>query len=159
MYYRQQGTGNGLEADGQGEISLEKIGNEIQSIGNVTVLTGLIIEFEDNTQKKVVIAGNWIQALGGITSIGGELEDSSDIDESYNIVGNVLQATGNSLQAIGGIDELKASRDKVEEISEGNEEDGQIIVITGSWIQAVGSVVSLIGQIREERQEILDNNS
>ena len=39
------------------EISLEKIGNEIQSIGNVTVLTGLIIEFEDNTQK-VVIAGN-----------------------------------------------------------------------------------------------------
>jgi len=121
-----QATGNGLEADGQGEISLEKIGNEIQSIGNVTVLTGLIIEFED---------------------------------ESYNIVGNVLQATGNSLQAIGGIDELKASRDKVEEISEGNEEDGQIIVITGSWIQAVGSVVSLIGQIREERQEILDNNS
>lgn len=47
-----QATGNGLEADGQGEISLEKIGNEIQSIGNVTVLTGLIIEFEDNTQKK-----------------------------------------------------------------------------------------------------------
>ena len=47
-----QATGNGLEADGQGEISLEKIGNEIQSIGNITVLTGLIIEFEDNTQKK-----------------------------------------------------------------------------------------------------------
>nr|WP_257155375.1 hypothetical protein [Bacillus cereus] len=31
-----QATGNGLEADGQGEISLELIGNEIQSIGNVT---------------------------------------------------------------------------------------------------------------------------
>ncbi|EJS68349.1 hypothetical protein COM40_07945 [Bacillus wiedmannii] len=106
-----------------------------------------------------MIAGIWIQALGGITSIGGELEDSSDIDESYNIAGNVLQATGNSLQAIGGIDELKTSRDKVEEISEGNEEDGQIIVIMGSWIQAVGSVVSLIGQIREEREEIVENNS
>nr|WP_255256165.1 hypothetical protein [Bacillus mycoides] len=66
-----QATGNGLEADGQGEISLELIGNEIQSIGNVTVLTGLIIEFEDETQKKLVIAGNWIQALGGVTSIGG----------------------------------------------------------------------------------------
>ncbi|TKI22376.1 hypothetical protein FC700_32115 [Bacillus mycoides] len=109
-----------------------------------------------------MIAGNWIQALGGITSIGGELEDSSNIDESYNIVGNVLQATGNSLQAIGGIDELKASRDKLEEVTEGDEEDEQdeqLIVITGSWIQAVGSVVSLIGQIREERQEITENNS
>ncbi|PEM90692.1 hypothetical protein CN639_11205 [Bacillus toyonensis] len=81
------------------------------------------------------------------------------MDESYNIVGNLLQATGNSLQEIGGIDELKASRDKVEGISEGDEEDGQLIVITGSWVQAVGSVVSLIGQIREEIQEIEENNS
>lgn len=71
----------------------------------------------------------------------------------------MLQATGNSLQAIGGIEELKASRDKVEGISEGDEEDGQLIVITGSWVQAVGSVVSLIGQIREESQEIEENNS
>nr|WP_234881353.1 hypothetical protein [Bacillus mycoides] len=71
----------------------------------------------------------------------------------------MLQATGNSLQAIGGIDELKASRDKVEGISEGDEEDGQLIVITGSWVQTVGSVVSLIGQIREESQEIEENNS
>ncbi|MBG0965169.1 hypothetical protein F3I01_18915 [Bacillus sp. SRB1LM] len=100
-----------------------------------------------------------MQALGGVTSIGGEIEDSSNIDESYNIVGNVLQATSNSLQAIGGIDELKASRDKVEGISEGDDEDGQLIVITGSWVQAVGSVVSLIGQIREEIQEIEENNS
>ncbi|MCD4647257.1 hypothetical protein AR454_09485 [Bacillus mycoides] len=81
------------------------------------------------------------------------------MDESYIIIGNVLQATGNSLQAIGGIDELKASRDKVEGISEDDEEDGQLIVITGSWVQAVGSVVSLIGQIREESQEIEENNS
>ncbi|GAB6434926.1 hypothetical protein bcgnr5383_08060 [Bacillus cereus] len=75
-----------------------------------------------------MIAGNWIQALGGVTSIGG-------------------------------IDELKASRDKVEGISEDDDEDGQLIVITGSWVQAVGSVVSLIGQIREESQEIEENNS
>ncbi|QBP91538.1 hypothetical protein E1A90_09770 [Bacillus mycoides] len=155
-----QATGNGLEADGQGEISLELIGNEIQSIGNVTVLTGLIIDFEDETQKKLVIAGNWLQALGGVTAIGGEIEDSSNIDEAFNIVGNALQATGNSLQAIGGIEELKVSRDKVGENTDNdNDEDGQLIVIMGSWIQAVGSVVSLIGQIREESQEIEGNNS
>ncbi|WP_232487800.1 MULTISPECIES: hypothetical protein [Bacillus] len=54
---------------------------------------------------------------------------------------------------------MKASRDKVEGISEDDDEDGQLIVITGSWVQAVGSVVSLIGQIREESQEIEENNS
>ncbi|WP_242311838.1 DUF6944 family repetitive protein [Bacillus cereus group sp. BfR-BA-01331] len=97
-----QVTGNVLEADGQGEISLEMIGNEIQSIGNVTVITGLVIDFEDKTQKELVITGNWLQALGGATAIGGEIEDTSDIDESYNIVGNVLQVTRNSLQEIFG---------------------------------------------------------
>ena len=54
-----QAVGNALEADGQGEISLEKIGNEIQSIGNVTVISGLVIEFKDETKIKLVIAGNW----------------------------------------------------------------------------------------------------
>ena len=42
-----QAVGNALEADGQGEVSLEQIGNEIQSIGNVTVISGLIIEFKE----------------------------------------------------------------------------------------------------------------
>lgn len=44
-----------------------------------------------------MIAGNWTQALGGLTALADEFEDSSDKDESLNIVGNLLQATGNSL--------------------------------------------------------------
>ncbi|MBJ8205951.1 hypothetical protein JDS91_32810, partial [Bacillus cereus] len=32
--------------------------------------------------------------------------------------------------------------------------EGQSIDIIGSWIQAVGSVFSLIGQIREESEEL-----
>ncbi|TKI91073.1 hypothetical protein FC695_33405, partial [Bacillus cereus] len=32
--------------------------------------------------------------------------------------------------------------------------EGQLIDIIGSWIQAVGSVFSLIGQIREESEEL-----
>ncbi len=102
-----QAVGNALEADGQGEVSLEQIGNEIQSIGNVTVISGLIIEFKEETQIKLVIAGNWTQALGGLTALADEFEDTSDKDESLNIIGNLLQSIGNSLQAIGGIEELK----------------------------------------------------
>ncbi|MCU4788034.1 hypothetical protein OCF11_27175 [Bacillus cereus] len=165
-----QAVGNALEADGQGEVSLEQIGNEIQSIGNVTVISGLIIESKEETQIKLVIAGNWTQALGGLTALADEFGDTSDKDESFSIIGNLLQSIGNSLQAIGGIDELKSIRNKehsnkersVNDVkkdtdtqgkNETNEnEEGQLIDIIGSWVQAVGSVISLIGLIREESE-------
>ncbi|HHT7239922.1 TPA: DUF6944 family repetitive protein [Bacillus cereus] len=167
-----QAVGNSLEADGQGEISLEQIGNELQSIGNVTVISGLVIDFKEETQIKLVIAGNWTQALGGLTALADEFEDTSDKDESLNIVGNLLQSIGNSLQAIGGIYELKSNReerqysqeDQVNDVKKNTDtqvnsvtdenEEGQLIDIVGSWVQAVGSVISLIGQIREESEEL-----
>ncbi|MES9701140.1 hypothetical protein ABWK42_28930 [Bacillus sp. JJ927] len=171
-----QAVGNALEADGQGEISLEKIGNEIQSLGNVTVISGLVIDFKEETQIKLVIAGNWTQALGGLTALADEFNDTSDNEESLNIIGNLLQSIGNSLQAIGGIYELKSNRDEEQYNKEGkvngvgkdtdtqvnsetNEnEEGQRINVVGSWIQAVGSVISLIGQIREESEELEGND-
>ncbi|PDY33963.1 hypothetical protein COO17_28495 [Bacillus wiedmannii] len=171
-----QAVGNALEADGQGEVSLEKIGNEIQSIGNVTVISGLIIDFKEETQIKLVIAGNWTQALGGLTALADEFEDTSDKDEYLNIIGNLLQSIGNSLQAIGGIDELKSIRNEDQSNKEGNvnnvekdtstqvnnetneNEEGKLIDIIGSWVQAVGSVISLIGQIREESEELEGND-
>lgn len=171
-----QAVGNALEADGQGEVSLEQIGNEIQSISNVTVISGLIIEFKEETQIKLVIAGNWTQALGGLTALADEFEDASDKDESLNIIGNLLQSIGNSLQAIGGIEELKSIRNEDRSNKEGNvndvekdidtqvnkktneNEEGKLIDIIGSWVQAVGSVISLIGQIREESEELEGND-
>ncbi|MDA2302697.1 DUF6944 family repetitive protein [Bacillus thuringiensis] len=171
-----QAVGNALEADGQGEVSLEQIGNEIQSIGNVTVISGLIIEFKEETQIKLVIAGNWTQALGGLTALADEFEDTSDKDESLNIIGNLLQSIGNSLQAIGGIEQLKSIRNEDRSNKEGNvndgekdidtqvniktneNEEGKLIDIIGSWVQAVGSVISLIGQIREESEELEGND-
>ncbi|MEK4694141.1 hypothetical protein MKX31_08775 [Bacillus sp. FSL M8-0063] len=171
-----QAVGNALEADGQGEVSLEQIGNEIQSIGNVTVISGLIIDFKEETQIKLVIAGNWTQALGGLTALADEFEDTSDKDEHLNIIGNLLQSIGNSLQVIGGIDELKSIRNEDQSNKEGNvndvekdtntqvnnetneNEEGKLIDIIGSWVQAVGSVISLIGQIREESEELEGND-
>ncbi|MBD8074242.1 DUF6944 family repetitive protein [Bacillus thuringiensis] len=171
-----QAVGNALEADGQGEISLEKIGNEIQSIGNVTVISGLVIDFADETKVKLVIYGNLAQALGGLTALADEFEDTSDKDEYFNVVGNLLQAIGNSLQAIGGIYELKSIRTDRQDSKENlvndtgenldnqansepdKKKEGQSIDIIGSWIQAVGSVFSLIGQIREESEELEGSN-
>jgi hypothetical protein len=154
-----QAVGNALEADGQGEVNLEGIGNELQSVGNVTVISGLVIDFKDETQQKLIISGNWIQALGGATALGDEFEDTSNINEIYNIIGNLLQVIGNSLQALSGINELKASRIKDTETSK-REEDNNIwsLNVVGSWIQAIGSVISLIGQIQEESEEQSNEN-
>lgn len=95
--------------------------------------------------------GNWIQALGGVTALGNELEDISDKNAIYNIIGNLLQVIGNSLQALSGSYELKASYNKVEKSNQ--DENDESLDVIGSWIQAIGSVISLIGQIHEESEE------
>lgn len=168
--------------DGQENVPLGTIGNEIQSFGNISVIAGLIIKCKDETQKKLIITGNWMQALGGSVVAGHELEDVSDTDKSYYIVGNLLQVIGNSLQALDGIQDLENSQ--VEEIetdkerkenrkdkeseenkdSKENKEDKDSVTnrkdedkwsleVIGSWIQATGSIICLIGEIREEREE------
>lgn len=148
-----QAVGNGLEADGQEEPSLETIGNELQSVGNASVIAGLMIDFEGEIQQKLIIAGNWIQALGGAAALGDELEDTSDKNEVYNIIGNFLQAIGNSLQAVSGINELQASRNENEENENKDTDDHLSLDVAGSWIQALGSVISFIGQVQEESEE------
>ncbi|MBZ6489362.1 hypothetical protein CCZ20_27115 [Priestia aryabhattai] len=155
-----QAVGNALEADGQGEENLERLGNELQSVGNVTVISGLVVDFKDTTQQKLIITGNWIQALGGATALGDEFQDTSNINEIYNIIGNLLQVIGNSLQALSGINELKASYINNKESSEKEEDNNSIwsLDVVGSWIQAIGSVISLIGQIQEESEEQNNEN-
>ncbi|MGE6611857.1 DUF6944 family repetitive protein [Peribacillus sp. NPDC076916] len=140
-----QATGNGLSADGQGNIlSLEYIGDVIQAVGNSTVIEGLLIKFKDQIDEKLIITGNWLQALGSFVGLTDEFEDNTPSGRSYNIIGGFLQGIGNSLQALGGTYQL----------SNENDSEAQFLGVLGSWIQAVGSVLSLIGQIKEETQEI-----
>ncbi|MBD1382019.1 DUF6944 family repetitive protein [Metabacillus arenae] len=150
-----QAAGNALQADGQEEISLEKIGNEVQSIGNITVIAGTVIDFEKESQQKLVISGNLLQALGGLVSMADEIgDDDSSAGRSYSIIGNLLQSIGNSMQAIGGGYELKENYSRY--IDRYQDKNGQVLITNGSWIQAIGSVLSVIGQIKEESQETND---
>ncbi|WP_445304406.1 DUF6944 family repetitive protein [Niallia sp. FSL W8-1348] len=144
-----QGTGSALSADGQGTISLEKLGDEIQAIGNSTVVTGLVLYKTSNTpaEQKLIITGSWLQALGSFVGLTDEFFDSTADGRIENIIGGLLQGIGNSLQAIGGTEQLK-----------GINNDGQQNIGTlGSWIQATGAVISLIGQVKEELEEIAMN--
>lgn len=142
-----QGTGSALSADGQGTISLEMLGDEIQAIGNSTVVTGLILYKLSKipTEQKLIITGSWIQALGSFVGLTDEFFDHTADGRIENIIGGLLQGIGNSLQAVGGTEQLKGISSQ------------QNLGTIGSWIQATGAVLSLIGQVKEEVEEVALN--
>ncbi|KMK91821.1 DUF6944 family repetitive protein [Rossellomorea marisflavi] len=146
-----QAVGNGLEADTLEDGSYGRIGGEIQSLGNSTVIAGLILPFNFETKEKFIITGNWLQALGGTTSIESELsEPEPDADDALAITGKTLQVIGNTLQAINGINLLRESRIQTAlKYPESAEEaaDFYSLGVIGSWIQAVGAIISLISVI------------
>lgn len=139
-----QALGSALAADGQGSFSLEKLGDELQAAGNSTVVSGMLLFDEGSIiEQKLSITGTWMQALGSFVGLGDEFFDHTTDGRIENIIGNLLQGIGNSLQAIGGIQDLYDIQAEQTQIG-----------VVGSWIQAAGSVVSLIGQILEESEEI-----
>lgn len=131
-----QATGNALEADAIEEFSLTKAGNEIQAIGNVTVIAGIVIDFNDIIKQELNIKGNLLQALGGSAALYDSFNEEHSMEVLYSIYGNLLQIIGNSLQAISGILEI-------------NDRDSGNINVVGSWIQAIGSIISALVQTKE----------
>ncbi|ANB56752.1 hypothetical protein GFC29_533 [Anoxybacillus sp. B7M1] len=140
-----QALGSALSADGQGTASFEKMGNEIQATGNSTVITGMLVgdAWGEKIEQKLMITGLWMQALGSFVGLSDEFFDRTEDGRLENISGSLLQGIGNSLQAISGIQSLNE-----------NNSESDLIGVAGSWIQATGSVLSLIGQIQEESEEI-----
>lgn len=141
-----QATGSGLKAGAQGDpFSLEAVGDEIQALGNITVVAGLLLDF-GAINDRLFITGNWLQAQGNLVGIADEFNEGSTVSgRSYVIVGGILQAIGNSLQALGGTYILRNIKSKWND---------KFLDIIGSWIQAAGAVLSLIGQIMEETEEV-----
>ena len=142
-----QAAGNGLKAGAQGDpLSLEALGDEIQALGNTVVVAGLLLDFEDGITDRLFITGNWLQAQGSLVGIADEFDEGSTLSgRSYVIAGGILEAIGNSLQALGGTYLLRNIKSKW---------NSELLDIIGSWIQAAGSILSLIGQIMEETEEV-----
>ncbi|GKU83761.1 DUF6944 family repetitive protein [Niallia sp. NCCP-28] len=136
-----QAAGNAIQADGQETVTFEKIGAEIQAVGNV-VVAGAFICLTDKVNTTLFVKGNWLQAFGALVEAVDEYFDNSGPKQPLNILGNATQAIGNTFQAIGGLQEQKNNLEKAE-----------FLVISGSWIQAIGSILNAIGQTQEEISE------
>jgi len=132
-----QAVGSGLSADGQESDFMGAVGDQIQATGNSTVLVGLLIYKKDNPDlaERVVISGNWLQALGSF--VGLDFNENISVLESN--IGGILQGIGNSLQAIGGIETLRPNVTSFKDVG-----------TLGSWIQAIGSVISFLVEVSDE---------
>ncbi|MEI5907060.1 hypothetical protein WAK64_08320 [Bacillus spongiae] len=140
-----QAVGNALIADTIEEFDLTKAGNEIQSIGNLTVISGIVIDFDEDTKLNLDISGNLLQALGGSAAVSETFNEDPSVDVLLAIYGDLLQVIGNSLQAIAGIIESK------------DRDSGNINEI-GSWIQAIGSILAALVTSKEVTENLEENN-
>lgn len=134
-----QAVGSGLSADGQESDFMGAVGDQIQATGNSTVLVGLLIYKKDNPDlaERVVISGNWLQALGSFVGLDYNENENTSVLESN--IGGILQGIGNSLQAIGGIETLRPNITSFKDVG-----------TLGSWIQAIGSVISFLVEVSDE---------
>jgi hypothetical protein len=85
-----QGTGNALIADAQEGFTLEKLGNEVQAIGNTTVVAGIVLNISEENKLKLDINGNLLQAIGGEIAHPEDLLEEPSTVRTLNITGNVL---------------------------------------------------------------------
>ncbi len=132
-----QATGNALLADSMKYVNLDKIGNTVQSIGNLTIVTGVLLRVPLRIETELLIKGNLIQALGNLLSFFG-ISESVDLSHKYKLllgVASLLQAIGNSLQALSGSIIFKGER-------------AVDINAIGSWIQASGAVLHAVVQVK-----------
>ena len=129
-----QATGNALIADSIEKPSLSKIGNQVQSIGNLTIIVKFLIVVNEEIQNELNIKGNLLQAVGGGASLADALNEEITMESFYDIYGNLLQVIGNSMQAISGINKSKGA-------------DDELINTIGSWIQAIGANISALGTL------------
>lgn len=127
-----QATGNALIADTEQGVTLAKLGDQIQSIGNTIEVSSLFTK-KQALQTELHIKGDLLQSFGSAISLPDLLiiENKSSTD-LLNICATILQTIGNYLQALA--------------VKIGTNEKGTIINFAGSWIQAVGAFIQAFAQ-------------
>jgi hypothetical protein len=128
-----QATGNALIADSVKECNFESIGNSIQSLGNLTIVSSILINLGKEIKIELTVKGNLLQALGNFLSpFSVAMDDRTSKEDKLLLdLGSILQGIGNSLQALSGMLQLKGG-------------DRGDLNVLGSWIQASGAVLQAV---------------
>lgn len=116
--------GSAIAASAEGTL-LNNAGDQLQAIGNLTVVAGIL---EKNAQSSQLLQtqGNLLQVVGvGITiNTTGKLTLLQTIANT----GNIIQLIGNVMQVFTNTDTT----------------EGVMVNTTGAWIQAVGAIITAL---------------
>lgn len=119
-----QAVGSALAAENE-PLSIDVLGDILQSAGNATVIIGILDNDEASSQRLETI-GNELQLAGAGISIN--TQPNLTFSQSLDNVGNIIQVIGNTLQIYANP----------------HTEEGVRVNALGSWTQAVGTVISAL---------------
>lgn len=119
-----QASGSALVADNE-ELLLDIVGDQLQAIGNVTVVAGILASNEQLSQR-LLTQGNLLQILG--TGVSINTQENLSFIQTIDNIGNIIQAIGNTIQVFANT----------------STEEGINLNALGVWIQAGGTVITAL---------------
>jgi len=123
-----QGTGTALISEGEEEFSLERVGNQLESLGNVVTIASFLSPFSDEVKMKLDKQGDIIETLGVSIALPDELQEEITLELFFDIYGHFLQVI-----------EIK-------------EVDEDFIDMIAEWSQAIASIHSLMNAMQADLQ-------
>ncbi len=119
-----QASGSALVSDNE-ELLLDIVGDQLQAIGNVTVVAGILASNEQSSQR-LLTQGNLLQILG--TGVSINTQENLSFIQTIDNIGNIIQAIGNTIQVFANT----------------STEEGINLNALGVWIQAGGTVITAL---------------
>lgn len=120
-----QATGAVLVADSIERFSFKKLGNQLESAGNLVSVISVLVTVNDGVKVDLDKKGNIIETLGVIVSLPDELEDGFTLELFFDLYGHLLQVM------------------KVIDVDE------QFIHMISEWTQVLASILSLLSALKE----------
>lgn len=120
-----QATGAALVADSIERVSFEKLGNQLESAGNLASVISILLPFSDEERVELEKKGEIVETLGVIVSLPDELEEGFTLELFLDLYGHLLQVI-----------EIK-------------DVDEELIQLISEWTQALASILSLWSAVKE----------
>jgi len=121
-----QGTGTALVADIEETFTFDKLGNQLESIGNLVTVMGILAPFSEEEKKELEKKGDMIETLGVIVSLPDELKDGFTLELFFDVYGHLLS------------------------VVEFKEVDEELIDIIAEWSQVIAAILSLMNAMKVE---------
>ena len=119
-----QAGGSAIEVESEDSL-LDRVGDELQAVGNLTVVAG-ILNKNEQTSELLQTQGNLLQIVGGGISLN--TQGRLTLLESIANTGDIIQLIGNVIQVFADTDT----------------KEGVVMSAVGAWIQAVGAVITAL---------------